>query len=151
VGFQPAVTTGANVTIAQESTGGGLSGGAIAGIVIGVILGIIILILLCICLCFGAAASSILGFFGIGGNRRRTERRREVEVYERHGSRADGRSWYGNRPPPKKKSNNIGVGAGALAALAGFAAAVGLGRRNTKKRSEKSSESSSSYYSSESG
>ena len=145
VGFLPAVTTGAGVTIASDMGGGGLSGGAIAGIVIGVIIGIIILILLCICCCFGAAASSILGFFGIGRKKERRHTETE-EYYHRQGSRADGRTWYGsaNRPPPKKKSSGIG-GAGLLAALAGVAAAIGLGKRKERKRRDEKSDYTSSY------
>lgn len=143
LGFQPAVTQGSNVTIAADMGGGGLSGGAIAGIVIGVILGIIFLILLCICLCFGAAASSILAFFGLGGKKKESRRVTE-ERYHHSGSRADGRTWYGaGKPPPKKKKSGIGAGAGLLAALAGFGAAVGFGK--AKRRRDEKSESSSGY------
>lgn len=146
VGFQPAVTTGANVTIATDGGGGGLSGGAIAGIVIGVIAGVILLILLCLCLCAGAALDGILTFFGC---RRRRDRRptEEVEYYHRHGSRADGRTWYGGsgRPPPPKKRRGWGWGTIFAGGLFAFLAALCLGRR--RRRDEKS-DLSSSYYSS---
>lgn len=146
VGFQPAVTTGAGITIASESGGGGLSGGAIAGIVIGVIAAIILLVLICVCCCVSTAFSGILAFFGLG-NKDKKKRRTEETYYHRDGSRADGRTWYGtNKAPQKKKEKGVGIAGAILALFAGCAAAIGLSKASDKrKRRDEKSDYTSSY------
>ncbi|KAI9691838.1 MAG: hypothetical protein M1822_007910 [Bathelium mastoideum] len=153
VPFETPVATGANVTLTQSSSSGGLSGGAIAGIVIGVILGVILLALLCFYFCLDL----LLGFFGLGGRRRRQRREEEVYVEEhRHTShRGSGdRTWYRNRPQRIERTERIerrGPGWGGALGLGTMAAAIGFkGKRDQQRRQQREekteySDSTASY------
>jgi hypothetical protein len=162
VAFETPVATGASVGLTEAaggSGGGGLSGGAIAGIVIGTLAGLALLGLLCFCCCVRGLFAGILGIFGGGKKKRRTEVE-EYERYSHHSGRhsgagagaSGGRTWYGaaarpSRPERKDDSGTkklLGVGAG----LAGLWAILGLKRRHDRRDDEKYSEYSysSDYY-----
>lgn len=162
VAFETPVATGAEVglTESEGGSGGGLSGGAIAGIVIGTLAGLALLGLLCFYCCVRGLFAGILGIFGGGKKKRRTEID-EYERYSHHSGRhsgagagaAAGRTWYGaaarpSRPERREDSGTkklLGVGAG----LAGLWAILGLKRRHDRRHDdEKYSEYSysSDYY-----
>jgi hypothetical protein len=160
VAFETPVATGASVGLTEREggSGGGLSGGAIAGIVIGTLAGLALLGLLCFFCCVRGLFAGILGIFGGGKKKRRTEVE-EYERYSHHSGRHSGagagagRTWYGaaarpSRPERKDDSGTkklLGVGAG----LAGLWAILGLKRRHDRRHDdEKYSEYSysSDYY-----
>lgn len=149
--FSTPIPTGANGTLVESNSGGGLSGGAIAGIVIGVILGIILLLLICFYCCARSAFHGLLAIFGLGKKRRTREETTYISEHHHSGSAAAGGRWYGqgsSRPsrPPKKSSgmgNLLGIGAG----LAGLAAILGMKRKHDRRHDDKSTTvSGSSYY-----
>jgi hypothetical protein len=151
VPFQTPVGTAGGINYGPIPSHSGLSGGAIAGIVIGVLFAFFLLSLLILCCCARGLLDALLGIFGLGRRRRRTETVVTEEHYSsHHGSHHNGRphtGWFGGRPTrvdrPPKKSSGLG-GWGALgAALAGLAIILGLRRRDR----EKSSYGSGSSYS----
>lgn len=148
--YQTPVSTGGSVLGTTQSSSGGLSGGAIAGIVIGVIAGILILILICACCCFKGLIDGLLGIFGLGGRKRRTE---ETYIEERHSHRSGaggvGRRWFGQpgrtEVVEEKKSSGFGRIAGVAALLGALAVGLGLKRR-VDRRDEKSEYSGTASY-----
>ncbi|KKZ61231.1 hypothetical protein EMCG_04149 [[Emmonsia] crescens] len=130
VPFLPPVgTDGIQLPPPEASTGGGgLSGGAIAGIVIGVLIGVILLFLICLSACAKGAIAAILSFSDGDGR--------------------PGRTWFGYRPPPprrsdshsyhssekSKKSGLFGLGKWTSAGLILGALAICLGLQSKKKK-----------------
>ncbi|KAH2787163.1 hypothetical protein KXV54_004655 [Aspergillus fumigatus] len=148
-GFIPPVGTDGATLIGVHAGGGGLSGGAIAGIVIGVIAGVFILLLLCACMCCKGALDALFACL-CPGRRKRKDTTYVEERYHHHahGSKPEGRTWFGTRPSAseggEKKSKwgslaTIGIILGALALC--------LGLRRRKDEDEKSDYTyPSSYY-----
>lgn len=148
-GFIAPVGTDGATLIGVHAAGGGLSGGAIAGIVIGVIAGVFILLLLCACLCCKGAIDVLVACL-CPGRRKRKDTTYVEERYHHHahGSKPEGRTWFGARPAAsegsEKKSKwgslaTIGIILGALALC--------LGLRRRKDQDEKSDYTyPSSYY-----
>lgn len=98
-GFIPPVGTDGATLIGVHAGGGGLSGGAIAGIVIGVIAGVFILLLLCACMCCKGALDALFACL-CPGRRKRKDTTYVEERYHHHahGSKPEGRTWFGTRP-----------------------------------------------------
>ncbi|RHZ74679.1 hypothetical protein CDV55_108134 [Aspergillus turcosus] len=148
-GFIAPVGTDGATLIGVHAAGGGLSGGAIAGIVIGVIAGVFSLLLLCACLCCKGAIDVLVACL-CPGRRKRKDTTYVEERYHHHahGSKPEGRTWFGARPAAsegsEKKSKwgslaTIGIILGALALC--------LGLRRRKDQDEKSDYTyPSSYY-----
>ncbi|GIK03132.1 hypothetical protein Aspvir_007201 [Aspergillus viridinutans] len=148
-GFIPPVGTDGATLIGVHAAGGGLSGGAIAGIVIGVIAGVFILLLLCACMCCKGALDALFVCL-CPGRRKRKDTTYVEEQYHHHahGSKPEGRTWFGTRPSAseggEKKSKwgslaTIGIILGALALC--------LGLKRRKDEDEKSDYTyPSSYY-----
>lgn len=158
VPYETPVATGANITMSESHSHGGLSGGAIAGIVIGVLLAIALLGLICFICCIKGLLDGCMALFGIGRKRRKVT---EVDEYTRrshHSSGGKKRTWYGApvvvKKDKRKEKDSNGMNLLALGGgLAGLWAILGLKRRREDRRNhEKYSEYSysSDYYTSSS-
>ncbi|PGH36823.1 hypothetical protein GX50_00280 [[Emmonsia] crescens] len=152
VPFLPPVgTDGIQLPPPEASTGGGgLSGGAIAGIVIGVLAGIILLFLICLSACAKGAIAAILVLFGLGKKKKKNRGSGGSGATQSFsdGDGRPGRTWFGYRPPPprrsdshsyhssekSKKSGLFGLGKWTSAGLILGALAICLGLQSKKKK-----------------